>query len=385
MNVDRYIGELLFDYECVILPGLGGFISNRKSASVNLITHQFKPPYYQLFFNVHLTENDGLLINYIARRESVSFAEAKERVDQYVDTCKKLLDQGETVRVHDIGTLSAGASGTIYFTQDMNVNYNPDAFGLTGFVSPMIKRQTDEEKVKAFIDSQKRERTRASGKEPVRFISRKGIGKLVARAAIFILLVSSISWGLLNSNEINGYFAEYATVNPFARKNPVYQPRDMHKVFSHETTGEEVILPEEEKMTENKVALITEDENNVALAAETEIVRQPELTEENAEPMETVAAEPSEPENTPVVVPEPAPKASVNRYYIIAGSFENHHNAEQLVQSLRTRGYEARIADTNKYGMYRVAYEGAASLKVAKEKLQAIRQEDNAEAWILRN
>ncbi|MEJ2594013.1 MAG: SPOR domain-containing protein [bacterium] len=385
MNVDRYIGELLYDYECVILPGLGGFISNRKPASVNLITHQFKPPYYQLFFNVHLTENDGLLINYLAQRESVSFAEAKDRVDQYVDTCRKTLEQGETVRIHDIGTLSKGSSGILYFTQDTNVNYNPDAFGLTGFVSPMIKRQTDEEKVKAFIDSQKREHVRTSGNKPVRLISRKGIGKLMARAAIFILLVSSISWGLLNSNEINGYFAEYATVNPFVKKNPVYQPRDMNKSFGKETKEEKNIQPEEIKRAETEFEVLPSGENKIDPATEAEIISEPVLTDEPDKPKEAATTMPALSEDYPEAVTEPPPKSSVNRYYIIAGSFKNHDNAEQLVQSLRTKGYEARIADTNKYGMYRVAYDGAASLKLAKEKLRAIRQEDNAEAWILRN
>ena len=96
MNVDRYIGELLYDYECVVVPGFGGFISNKKPAKVNRITQQFFPPYYQLFFNVHLTENDGLLINYLAKRERIPFKEARQAVEDYVKNCRKKTRTGRS-------------------------------------------------------------------------------------------------------------------------------------------------------------------------------------------------------------------------------------------------------------------------------------------------
>ena len=68
----------------------------------------------------------------------------------------------------------------------------------------------------------------------------------------------------------------------------------------------------------------------------------------------------------------------------ISVSFESESNANKLVADLRKKGYNALIADTNKYGMYRVAYDGMPSLNLAKEKLSAIRNEDNAEAWVLK-
>ena len=78
------------------------------------------------------------------------------------------------------------------------------------------------------------------------------------------------------------------------------------------------------------------------------------------------------------------PARTGKTYYIIAGSFENQVNAERLVQQLKSKGYNAQIADTNKYGMYRVAFEGYGKLSEAKDKLYAIRNDENAEAWILK-
>jgi len=69
MKIARYIGDLLYDYECVVIPGLGGFLTNDKPASIQPNTHYFHPPFKQVMFNAYLKTNDGLLVNYIAREE----------------------------------------------------------------------------------------------------------------------------------------------------------------------------------------------------------------------------------------------------------------------------------------------------------------------------
>ncbi|MFN2430356.1 MAG: hypothetical protein ABR574_10085, partial [Cryomorphaceae bacterium] len=33
--LDQYINELLYDYDCVILPQLGGFVTNYKPAQID--------------------------------------------------------------------------------------------------------------------------------------------------------------------------------------------------------------------------------------------------------------------------------------------------------------------------------------------------------------
>ena len=37
MNIESYIVQLLFDHQCVILPGLGGFVVNQQSAVIDPI------------------------------------------------------------------------------------------------------------------------------------------------------------------------------------------------------------------------------------------------------------------------------------------------------------------------------------------------------------
>jgi hypothetical protein len=40
MNVALFIEELLWEHDCVVVPGWGGFIANYQSAKKNPITHE---------------------------------------------------------------------------------------------------------------------------------------------------------------------------------------------------------------------------------------------------------------------------------------------------------------------------------------------------------
>jgi len=78
MTLANYINDLLYRYDCVIVPDFGGFVTNAISAKVNQFSHTFYPPTKQITFNSHLKNNDGLLANYIASSENVSFEKAVE-------------------------------------------------------------------------------------------------------------------------------------------------------------------------------------------------------------------------------------------------------------------------------------------------------------------
>ena len=143
MEIAKHIGELLFDYECVIVPGLGGFITDDKPVSINEVTHSFSPPFRTVHFNTQLRANDGLLINYIA----------KQKVDIFVFQCHDSLNAGKSIFFKDIGSIYYDDDKNIVFEQDIKVNYNSGSFGLSTLVSPAIKRVTDEEKLKSAVIS----------------------------------------------------------------------------------------------------------------------------------------------------------------------------------------------------------------------------------------
>jgi len=77
------------------------------------------------------------------------------------------------------------------------------------------------------------------------------------------------------------------------------------------------------------------------------------------------------------------PTTYTKRFYLIAGSFSNESNAISLVNDLKKKGFDALIADTNKYGMYRVAFMSVNNRVLAQNKLMAIRNKLNPDAWLL--
>ena len=56
MNLATYIKDLLYRYDCVIVPDFGGFVTKRISAKISENTHQFFPPSKQLSFNRNLNK-----------------------------------------------------------------------------------------------------------------------------------------------------------------------------------------------------------------------------------------------------------------------------------------------------------------------------------------
>ena len=58
----RHIEVLLLDNDCVIVPGLGGFVTHHISARRVESESRFLPPYRTLGFSPKMVLNDGLLV-----------------------------------------------------------------------------------------------------------------------------------------------------------------------------------------------------------------------------------------------------------------------------------------------------------------------------------
>lgn len=139
VKLSTYISDLLYRYECVIVPNFGGFVTNTKSAEVDSYSKSFKPPYKKLTFNNHLKNNDGLLANYIASVDKMPFKAAMNFIQFEVDTWRKELENTD-IFLDKIGKLSFDGDNIIFEPQT-KINYLTEAYGLSSFVSPEIKRE----------------------------------------------------------------------------------------------------------------------------------------------------------------------------------------------------------------------------------------------------
>ncbi|WP_298285103.1 hypothetical protein [uncultured Lutibacter sp.] len=147
MTLAKYISDLLYRYECVMIPNFGGFVTNEISAKVNHYTHTFYAPSKQLTFNSHLQNNDGLLANYIAASQNISYSKALEFISKETEHWKFLLKNNE-LDIEYIGSLRLNKEGNYIFEPNTSVNYLTSSFGFSTFNSPAIKRMEYQQKVK---------------------------------------------------------------------------------------------------------------------------------------------------------------------------------------------------------------------------------------------
>jgi len=147
MQLESYISDLLYRYDCVTVPGFGAFLTNRVSAKVHESTSTFYPPKKVLSFNEQLQSNDGLLANYIAEVEKIPYNNALRKVSKQVRSIKSYLIEGETIQFENIGELILNSDGKIVFDPSNHINYLTDAFGLGHYTSSAISREAYKETV----------------------------------------------------------------------------------------------------------------------------------------------------------------------------------------------------------------------------------------------
>src|SRR5690625_4388 len=122
MQITDYIADLLYRYECVVIPGFGAFLTQRKPAEINTETHAFYPPKKTISFNRQLKENDGLLANYIAKTEGISYEQSFQKIHAFIENILEALEKGEKVNLKKIGMFYKQAD-KILFPPVIHANY----------------------------------------------------------------------------------------------------------------------------------------------------------------------------------------------------------------------------------------------------------------------
>lgn len=181
MRIENYISDLLYRYECVIVPGFGAFLTHKKSSSVHHSTNAFYPPSKIISFNEQLNTNDGLLPRYIASVENISFEQALDKLEQLVDFWKSQLLKGEEINLKNIGAFKYTPEAKIQFEPSYHLNYYTPSFGLGSFVAPLISREVLKEEVEEIEE-----------KIPVLFTPEKRRRKPYLRYAAIALIAISL-------------------------------------------------------------------------------------------------------------------------------------------------------------------------------------------------
>ncbi len=282
MDITFYLVELLRLHDCVIVPDLGGFVTNYRPAEMDLANNSFNPPVKEIIFTGKLSKNDGLLVNYISETEGVGYFEARQIISEFVDEIWSKLENGEKIEFHNVGSLQFDRNEKLIFEPEVHENFLLDAYGMEGFQFPLLEHKEIITSKRVFAD-----------KEAVRpvFSSRKVkaliVGIPILLALIFIP-VAKYSW----NNNPNSQLSSTTSI-----------PTNIMGTPAPATVIDSVVL--------------------------------------NKEPVKVDPASiqpiiiPTQPEN--VVI------KSDGRYRLIGGYFKSRKNAENFLEKLKASGFKSEM------------------------------------------
>jgi len=158
ISIAEAISDLLYVRDTVVVPGLGAFVKKAVSAKVNPVANYFAMPSSVLEFDPNLREDNDLVVKYISEKNDVPEDEARRLLAMFVSDCFNSLKEGKKVVLNQIGTLSYDWAGDLAFAPDNAVNYNADAFGLCDFTPEPVLRCKTKDEIKEEIERQQKDK-----------------------------------------------------------------------------------------------------------------------------------------------------------------------------------------------------------------------------------
>lgn len=210
MAVANYIHDLLYRYECVILPGFGAFITQQHSARIDHSSNEFFPPKKTVSFNRQLVKNDGLLANYIVEAEKVSYLEALETISRYVQDMETILEETRKINFENIGSFRLTENDKLQFEPAEQNNFLKEAFGLDIFASTAVSREVYKKQAQAIEE-----------KAPVAFTPERRTNPWMKYAAVGL-----IAFGLSGAAGLNIYSDQVSEHNIAEQQKAVSQLED---------------------------------------------------------------------------------------------------------------------------------------------------------------
>lgn len=195
MTIASHISDLLYRYECVILPGFGAFLTQKESAHYNESAQAFYPPKKHISFNSQLKKNDGLLVNYIADVQQISYPAAVYKVEEYVQKLNLQLEKKQQVELEKLGSFTLSEEETLQFEPLAENNYLTEAFGLSNVAASAVKRELYKKQVQELEE-----------KAPIHFTpERRESRPYLKYAAIGLIALGLSGYTGLNiySNQVN--------------------------------------------------------------------------------------------------------------------------------------------------------------------------------------
>lgn len=149
IELSKHIEYLLLKHNCVIVPNLGGFVTQYIPARLIAEENLYLPPCRNIGFNPQLTLNDGLLAQSYMQAYDTSYPETVRLIEEAVSKAKEELQEKGELELHGIGRLILSIDGKYDFEPNEAGVLSPDLYALDSFrikTIPHGTKATDDEK-----------------------------------------------------------------------------------------------------------------------------------------------------------------------------------------------------------------------------------------------
>lgn len=337
--IHRIIREILLENHYVVVPGLGGFVTNYQAAFIDEKKQIILPPNRRISFNADLVDDDGMLVNKLAQREGISFKASKQIIENWVKKGFDILDNGKRIQIERIGVLSYNENLKLEFTPEKPESFSLHAYGLVSVECQRLNKQE-------LIQQDKK-----------RFFNRKTL--LRAAALIPLFLIGFVLSFYLSNNSLSSD-----------------NEQALSSVISWDFSKQETSSPKTE--VENPVEKIINDktkQENALLYSEDA----KELTKTlKTEPVKKSTEVKPEPKAEPKVESKKSVKKQKN-YWLVAGSFGSKLNADKKVRQLKRKSRPAFVVKSG--SNYRVIVE-TFETKSEAQKVRRILKSKKISTWI---
>lgn len=370
IELAQHIEALLLENDCVIVPGLGGFVTHYAPATRVKEENIFLPPTRIIGFNPQLRMNDGLLVQSYMSVYGTNFSDATKMVDRKVSELIVALHEEGKIDLPNVGEVRYDIHGAYNFVPYDNKITTPYLYGLDSFEikelsvleKPQAKRITPI--IPAVAKTQKRTFEIKFNRAYL-----TNTAAVVAAVVLFFFLSTPIentevmeeNYAKLLPDELFGKIEKQSLViTPIVIKQNA-PARNVAK--KQRNTPKKVVRP---------------------VAVREVKVKQTETSATAEVKKKTEASQSITPKIVQQVTQPAAASAPQRPYHIIIASVGTERDAESMAAQLVTKGFsdaKAVVGD----GKMRVSIESCGTEVEAYQALKRIRENETYQnAWVLK-
>ena len=367
ISLARHIELLLIEHDCVIVPGLGGFIANHADAQyTGEGEHLFLPPYRTIGFNPQLQMNDGLLVQSYMMAYTTSYPFANLQMEKDLERMLLELDMKGEYVLEGIGILKKTLNQNITFAPLQAGVLTPTLYGLYSYEMKSVQSLLKEREINRQLQV---------AASPMHVTSSPAQSKPAIHGRKDVVIRLNRHW--LDF----GISAAAAVLLFFCFSYPAlkHAPSDADTVVATFTPMVETALPTHSKTnnpTLTKDVKLAETSTNAEVSEneQTEVPEKAITSDQTTAPEQTKTPEKA----------KASEEAESSQYTIVLASFVNQENANRYIEGMAKAGFkEGRYVKNGNTS--RIIYSTYKNQTEAQSALMSLRKQspEFAEAWIL--